>query len=181
MPDSPAGATRSGGSSQPGPKRKKEETLPRRFLPASRLDWKPLNARRSPPANRRRGWKGDPLVVSVKPGYGAWSSAGPPDVSGPRAGRTALPPNLSGQYTRWGNVVKKKTPREHKIFDSACPKYLSVVVRFRLVPRVLEPCGLTEKRKSLMAFTSQRRAAALTRREAAPTMIRSSRNDDETP
>src|SRR5712691_7121149 len=41
-----------------------------------------------------------------------------------------------------GKSCQEKTAREHKIFDSACPKYLSVVVRFRLAPRVLERCGL---------------------------------------
>src|SRR5712692_6237715 len=141
MPDSPAGTTRSGGSSQPGPKRKKEETPPLRFLPASRLDWKPQTVRRSPPANRRRGWKADPLVVSVKPGYGAWSRQALPMFRDRERAELRSPESERAVY-EVGKSCQEKKPREHKIFDSACPKYLSVVVRFQLAPRVFERCGL---------------------------------------
>src|SRR6266852_4123463 len=100
-----------------------------------------------------------PLLSRLNPGTERVLGR-PSRCFGTASGPNCAPPNLSGQYTSWEKVVKKKTPHEHKIFDSACPKYLSVVVRFQNDPHSLsirwstEPgCDSAPRRQTSKGFS----------------------------
>src|SRR2546425_10614816 len=115
-PDSPAGAAESRGELRPGPKHQEDEKkYPIAISPslATGLQ-KPISRPAPGRASVLGSRRGTPLVVSVKPGQRGFR------LRHPRGAPNHAPPNLGRQYTAWGEVVKQKSPKKHKVFCLSC-------------------------------------------------------------
>src|SRR5437870_513435 len=115
-PDSPAGAAESRGELRPGPKHQEDgKKYPTVISPVTRNGLQMPNF--APPL-------GGPAFRGVGGGPPSLSRLNPGSVGfqlrGPRGAPNHAPPNLGRQYKGWGEVVKQKSQRKHKVFCLCC-------------------------------------------------------------